>query len=275
MGGVAEIRTRLTAPPSPLISGSFIISVDSQPSHGAEEKWGLVRFPVWPGSKLLFHGEVPPLLSPKHYNHLTKTWAFAQIKTSIMHKCFSVLSCSISGLGWKTLSTFCTFSTRGKKNPCCRRLSCKHPGRQGELGGWEDVERTPPPYVWLGMRLWWCWEHWSAAGFAPNLQNGVMQVSFKPERKGCNDDRTRVKKKKSLILKRLLRLEVLISDQWIHDQCCSSASRGQTAPYRWPQGQLAVMIGYHINGEILFASALTDNRRPHVCDHNMADGSQA
>lgn len=54
---------------------------------------------MWPQPQLLFHRVVAPLLSPQRYNHLTKTWAFVQIKTSIMHKCFSVLSYSAPGLG--------------------------------------------------------------------------------------------------------------------------------------------------------------------------------
>lgn len=56
---------------------------------------------MWPQPQLLFH-RVAALLSPQRYNHLTKTWAFVQIKTSIMHKCFSVLSYTAPGLGWYT-----------------------------------------------------------------------------------------------------------------------------------------------------------------------------
>lgn len=62
-----------------------------------------------------------------------------------------------------------------------------------------------------------------------------------------SESRTVGWKKTPLIRKRLVKLGVLISDQWIHDQRRSSTNRGRAAPYRWPQGQLAVMIGYHIN----------------------------
>lgn len=171
MVGVVEIRTRLTAHSPPL-------PPNSQPSHGAEQKWGLVRFPVWPGSKLLFHGEVLPLLSPKHYNHLTKTWAFAQIKTSIMHKCFSVLSCSISGLGWKTLSTFCTFSTSRKT---LAAISCpaRGAGRVGSCGTQASVIRATwyEAVVVMGTLVccWFCIKsaEWSDASFLQTTKTGA------------------------------------------------------------------------------------------------------
>lgn len=44
---------------------------------------------------------------------------------------------------------------------------------------------------------------------------------------------------------------LLLLDSNIHGQDRSNAGRGQAILYRWPQGQLAVMIGCHIN-EIKF-----------------------